>query len=188
MKKRIAVFVGSLRKESFNRKIAKALISLAPSSLDMEIIEIGQLPLYNQDFDSEGKPPESWVQFREKVKTFDGVLFATAEYNRSTPAVLKNALDVGSQPAGHNIWDKKPGAIISASPGAMGGFGANHHIRQSLVFLNIPCMQQPEAYLSGVSKLMDDKGNITNDDTKKFLKKFIESYATWVETITIAKP
>lgn len=185
MKKKIAVFVGSLRKESFNRKIAKILMQLAPASVQMEIIEIGQLPIYNQDLDD--APPEAWVQFRQKVSEFDGVLFVTPEYNRSMPAVLKNALDVGSRPYGKSVWNGKPGAVISVSPGAVGGFGANHHLRQSLVFLNVPCMQQPEAYLGGVAKLLDDAGNITNDDTKKFLSQFIEAFARWVEINAIVK-
>ena len=136
--KKIAVFVGSLRKESFNRKMAKALIGLAPESLQLEIVEIGGLPLYDQDLDDEGRPPSAWTAFREQVKSFDGFLFVTPEYNRSVPAVLKNALDVGSRPYGKSIWGGKPGAVMSVSPGAIGGFGANHHLRQSLVFLNVP--------------------------------------------------
>ena len=182
MQKKIAVLVGSLRKDSFNRKIAKTLIQLAPSSLDLEILEIGQLPLYNQDNDD--NPPEAWVKFRQDVLKFDGVLFVTPEYNRSTPAALKNALDVGSRPYGKSVWNAKPGAIISVSIGAIGGFGANHHLRQSLVFLNVPCMQQPEAYIGEVTKLLDEKGNVTNDNTRKFLTQFIETFAQWVETNT----
>lgn len=186
MKKKIAVLVGSLRKESFNRKIAKTLIQLAPASLEMEIIEIGQLPLYNQDGD-EGTPPEPWTQFRQKMVKFDGVLFVTAEYNRSVPAVLKNAIDVGSRPYGKSIWSKKPCAIVSASPGAIGGFGANHHLRQSLVFLDMPCLQQPEAYLSNVATLLDEKGNVTNEGTRKFLGQFMETFTHWVETNAAVK-
>lgn len=181
MKRKIAVFVGSLRKESFNRKIAKALMQLAPASLEMEIVEIGQLPLYNQDLD-EGTPPEAWTKFRQHVKGFDGVLFVTPEYNRSVPAVLKNAIDVGSRPYGSSVWDGKPGGVVSASPGAIGGFGANQHIRQSLVFLNVPCVQQPEMYISDVAKLLDEKGQVSNDGTKKLLSKFAETFAQWVET------
>jgi chromate reductase len=183
-KKKIAVIVGSLRKESFNRKLAKVLIQLS-KSLEMEIVEIGQLPHYNQDEDE--NPPAAWTQFRDKLKTFDGVLFVTPEYNRSVPGVLKNAIDVGSRPYGSSIWDKKPGAVISASPSAIGGFGANHHLRQSLVFLNVPCLQQPEAYIGGVDKLLDDKGNITNDDTRKFLSKFVDAFTHWVETNAATK-
>ncbi len=178
--RKIAVFVGSLRKASFNRKMAQALIALAPSSLSLEIVEIGQLPLYNQDLDEEGTPSE-WIAFRQKMAGFDGVLFLTPEYNRSVPAVLKNAIDVGSRPYGKSIWSKKPGAVISVSPGAIGGFGANHHLRQSLVFLDVPAMQQPEAYIGNAAGLFDDAGNLSNDNTRGFMQKFLESYAHWVE-------
>ncbi|MGZ6468398.1 MAG: NADPH-dependent FMN reductase, partial [Bdellovibrionota bacterium] len=136
--KNIAVIVGSLRKDSFNRKMANNLLKLAPETLKLEIIEIGQLPNYNQDLDED--PPRVWTDFRQKLKTFDGVIFVTPEYNRSVPGVLKNAIDVGSRPYGQNMWDGKAGAVISVSPGAVGGFGANHHLRQSLVFLNVPTM------------------------------------------------
>ena len=180
MAKNIAVFVGSLRKESFNRKMAKVLAALAHEALMLEIVEIGGLPLYNQDFDDGGNPPSAWIAFRKHVKTFDGLLFVTPEYNRSVPGVLKNALDVGSRPYGQNVWDGKPGAVISVSPGAIGGFGANHHLRQSLVFLNIPAMQQPEAYIGNATQLFDANGNITNETTREFLIKFMDTFATWV--------
>lgn len=181
MKWKIAVFIGSLRKESYNRRLAELLISLAPASLDMNIVEIGQLPFYNQDEDE--KPPESWRKFREQVQAFDGVLFLTPEYNRSIPAVLKNAIDVGSRPYGKSVWSGKPCAVISSSPGAIGGFGANHHLRQSLVFLNMPCMQQPEAYIGNVNTLLDEK----TEGTKKFLRSFMESFHKWIETNATAR-
>lgn len=174
----IAVFVGSLRKESLNRKLAKALAELAPSSLKLEIVEIGQLPLYNQDFDEDPSPV--YVEFRARVRAADGVLFVTPEYNRSVPGALKNALDVASRPYGQSAWNGKPGAVISASPGAIGGFGANHHLRQSLVFLNVPAMQQPEAYIGGADKLFDASGKLASDGTRKFLQQFIEAFANWV--------
>ncbi len=136
----VAVIVGSLRKESFNRKMAKALAELAPSSLKLEIVEIDQLTLYNQDLDE--SPPPAWVVFKQQVKAADAVLFVTPEYNRSIPGVLKNAIDVASRPYGQSAWDGKPGAVMSVSPGAMGGFGANQVLRQSLVFLNVPTLQQ----------------------------------------------
>jgi chromate reductase, NAD(P)H dehydrogenase (quinone) len=180
MTKKIAVFVGSLRKESFNRKMAEALTTLAPESLMLEIIEIGRLPLYDQDHDDGGNPPSEWIAFRERVKTFDGLLFVTPEYNRSVPGVLKNALDVGSRPYGQSVWGGKPGAVISVSPGAIGGFGANHHLRQSLVFLDVPAMQQPEAYIGGAAQLFDAGSNITNEMTRQFLIKFMDAFATWV--------
>jgi len=180
MTKKIAVFVGSLRRESFNRKMARALMALAPESLSFEVIEIGGLPLYNQDDDDEGTPPSAWTEFRQQVKSFDGVLFVTPEYNRSVPAVLKNALDVGSRPYGQSVWGGKPGAVVSVSPGAIGGFGANHHLRQSLVFLDIPAMQQPEAYIGGAAQLFDAEGNMTNEGTREFLRKFMDLFAAWV--------
>ena len=174
----VAVLVGSLRKESINRKVAKALAELAPSSLKLEIVEIDQLPLYNQDFDE--NPPLAYTDFRARVKAADAVLFVTPEHNRSVPAALKNALDVASRPYGQSAWNGKPGAVISVSPGASGGFGANHHLRQSLVFLNVPTMQQPEAYIGGADKLFDASGKLANDGTRKFLQQFIEVFANWV--------
>lgn len=180
MSKKIAVIVGSLRKESYNRKIANTLISLAPPSLELHIIEIGDLPLYNQDLD-EGPIPEAWTRFREQMKTCQGVLFITPEYNRSVPGALKNAIDVGSRPYGQSIWSKKPGAVVSVSPGAIGGFGANHHLRQSFVFLDIPVLQQPESYIGQAASLFNEQGTLINEDTKKFLQKFIDTYAEWVE-------
>lgn len=177
--KDVAVFVGSLRKESFNRKMAHVLRELAPPSLKLEIVEIGQLPLYNQDHDA--NPPASWTVFRDRVRSADAVLFVTPEYNRSVPAVLKNAIDVASRPYGKNNWDAKPGAVVSVSPGAIGGFGANHHLRQSLVFLNVPTMQQPEAYVGGADKLFDGDGKLTVPATREFLAKYLQAFAAWVE-------
>ena len=178
MAKDIAVIVGSLRKDSFNRKMANALRELAPASLKLEIVEIGQLPLYNQDLDAD--PPAAWKEFRARIKKADGVLFVTPEYNRSIPAPLKNAIDVGSRPYGQSAWDGKPTAIVSVSPGGIGGFGANHHLRQSFVFLNMLAMAQPEAYVGGADKLFDASGKITNDGTRDFMTKFMEAYAAWV--------
>jgi chromate reductase len=180
MSKKIAVIVGSLRKESFNRKMAHALIKLAPSSLNLQIIEIGDLSLYNQDLDDEGHVPSPWKHFREQIKTCDGVIFVTPEYNRSIPGVLKNALDVGSRPYGQSVWSKKPGAVISVSPGVIGGFGANQHLRQTFVFLDIPALQQPEAYIGQAGNLFNEQGDIASEETKKFIKQFIDTYADWV--------
>jgi chromate reductase, NAD(P)H dehydrogenase (quinone) len=176
--KRIAVIVGSLRKESFCRKTAKALMSVAPESLALEILEIGELQMYNQDL--EEKPPVAWLEFRNRLKGFDGVLFVTPEYNRSVPAVLKNAIDIGSRPREASAWDGKPGAVVSVSPGALGGFGANHHLRQSLVFVNVLVMAKPEAYIGGAAKLFDDSGNLINDSTRDFFKMFMAAFADWV--------
>src|SRR5476649_2476769 len=152
----IAVIVGSLRKDSINRKVANALVELAPEGLKLSIVEIGQLPIYNQDGDE--NPPAAWTEFRERIKASDAVLFVTPEHNRSVPAALKNAIDIGSRPYGKSAWSGKPGAVVSASPGGIGGFGANHHLRQSLVFLNVPAMAQPEAYLGAADKLFDAAG------------------------------
>lgn len=176
---KIAILVGSLRKESYNRKMAEALITLAPENLELEIISIGELQLYNEDLDT--APPAEWVAFRNKLVGFDGVLFVTPEYNRSVPAVLKNAIDVGSRPYGKSCWNGKPGAVVSVSPGVIGGFGANHHLRQSLVFLNVPAMPQPEAYIGGAANLFDAEGTLTNDGTRKFMATFMAQFAQWVE-------
>lgn len=177
--KDVVVLVGSLRKDSFNRRMAHALRELAPPALALEVVEIGQLPLYNQDEDA--NPPAAWTAFRDRVRKADAVLFVTPEYNRSVPAVLKNAIDVGSRPYGKSVWDGKPGAIVSVSPSAIGAFGANHHLRQSLVFLNVPAMQQPEAYVGGADKLFDADGKLTNPSTRDFLAKYMQAYAAWVE-------
>ncbi|MDD1974781.1 MULTISPECIES: NADPH-dependent FMN reductase [Pseudomonas] len=174
----VAVVVGSLRKESFNRKVALALSQLAPANLRLKIVEIGDLPLYNEDIDVD--PPAAYKAFREQIRSSDAVLFVTPEYNRSVPGVLKNAIDVGSRPYGQSAWSGKPGAVISVSPGAVGGFGANHHLRQSLVFLDVPCMQQPEAYIGGAASLFDDDGKLS-EKTRPFLQTFIDKYAVWVE-------
>ncbi len=179
--KMIAVLVGSLRRESLTRKMAKALMNLSPASLKLEIIEIGGLPLYNQD--NEDNLPAAWTEFRDRIKNVAGVLFVTPEYNRSVPRALKNALDVGSRPYGKSAWDGKPGAVVSVSPGAIGGFGANHHLRQSMVFLNMPAMQQPEAYIGQAANLFDEHGILVNEPTREFAKKFMLAFATWVETV-----
>lgn len=177
----IAVLVGSLRKDSFNRHVAKALIKLAPDNLRFEMLEIGQLPHYDQDGDDVGPLPAEWETFRAQVKVADAVLFVTPEYNRSVPGVLKNAIDVGSRPYGKSAWDGKPAAVMSVSVGGTGGFGANHHLRQSLVFLNMPTLQQPEAYVGNVTSLLDASGDLTNDATSGFFVAFIEAFAAWIE-------
>ncbi|MGV8946129.1 MAG: NADPH-dependent FMN reductase [Lutibacter sp.] len=179
-KHKIAVIVGSLRKESFNLKTAKAMMAMAPESFDMELLDISGLPMFNQDL--EANPPKEWVTLKEKISAVDGLLFLTPEYNRSVPAVLKNAIDVGSRPYGKNSWNGKPGAIVSVSTGNISGFGANHHLRQSLTFVNVPAMAQPEAYIGGASELFDDKGELINDSTKGFLKSFMNAFEKWVDT------
>ncbi|HEY5998396.1 MAG TPA: NAD(P)H-dependent oxidoreductase [bacterium] len=179
--RKVAVIVGSLREGSYNRKMARALIGLAPAALASEIVEIGQLPLYNQDL--EERPPALWTDFRARIRSFDAVLFVTPEYNRSMPGVLKNAIDVGSRPYGKSVWARKPAAVVSVSPGAIGGFGANHHLRQSLVFLDMPALQQPEAYIGGAAGLFDDAGRLVNDETREFAVGFMTAFAAWIETV-----
>ncbi|WP_434458238.1 NAD(P)H-dependent oxidoreductase [Stutzerimonas urumqiensis] len=174
----VAVLVGSLRKASINRKLALALSDLAPESLKLDIIEIGDLPLYNEDIDGPSAPAP-YERFREQLKAADALLFVSPEYNRSIPAPLKNAIDVGSRPYGQSAFSGKPGAVLTASPGAMGGFGANHHIRQCMVFLDVPLMQQPEAYLGGAASFFDEQGQLS-DGIRPFLQKFIDAYAGWV--------
>jgi chromate reductase len=176
----VAVFVGSLRKASFTRRIANVLATVAPPSLRLDIVEIGHLSFYNQDNEGDVPPPD-WTAFRNRVRSTDAVLFVTPEYNRSMPGVLKNAIDVGSRPFGKSAWDGKPGGVVSVSPGALGAFGANHHLRQSLVFLNIPAMPQPEVYIGGVAAMFDAEGNFTNDGTKQFLGKFMTAFASWID-------
>jgi chromate reductase len=177
----IAIVVGSLREGSLNRKLAHELIRLAPAGLSFAEVGIGALPLYNQDLD--GAPPAEWESFRAAIRPRDAVLFVTPEYNRSIPGVLKNAIDVGSRPYGHSVWARKPGAIISCSPGAMGGFGSNHHLRQSCVFLDIPVMPQPEAYLGHMGDAFDEAGRLRDEKTAGFLRRFMAAYADWVEKI-----
>jgi chromate reductase len=175
----VAVLVGSLRKASYNRKMALALAKLAPESLKLSIVEIGALPLYNEDL--EAPPPQPWVDFRAAVPANNAVLFVTPEYNRSVPGGLKNAIDVGSRPYGQSVWSRKPCAVVSVSPGAIGGFGANHHLRQSLVFLDMPVLQQPEAYVGGAATLFAEDGSIASDGTRKFLTGLLGSFADLIE-------
>jgi chromate reductase len=175
----VVVLVGSLRKESYTRKIALAIAGLAPPTLRLEIVEIRDLPLYDQDLDAQ--PPAPWVAFRKRIAAAEAVLFATPEYNRSVPGVLKNAVDVGSRPYGAGALNGKPAAVVSVSPGALAAFGANHHLRQSLVFLGMPTMAQPEAYLGNVAALLDPQGHLANDTTRDLLRKFIEAFAAWIE-------
>lgn len=175
----VALLIGSLRKDSFSRKVATGLNSITPEGMALTTIEIGDLPFYNPDLDSD-TPPEAWKRFRSEVSKANSVLFVTPEYNRSVPAALKNALDVGSRPYGNSVWSGKPAAIISCSPGNISGFGANHHLRQSLVFLDMPTLQQPEAYLAQVDKLVDDKGDLVRD-TAKFLAGFLKSFDSFAQ-------
>jgi chromate reductase len=175
----VAVVVGSLRKESYNRKMALAIAGMAPPSLKFEIVEIGNLPHFNQD--QEATPAPESVAFKARIQKADAVLFLTPEYNRSVPGVLKNAIDVASRPYGKSAWDGKPAAIMSVSPSAIGAFGANHHLRQSLVFLNMPALQQPEAYIGQAATLFDAAGKLANEQTREFVAKFIAAFAALIE-------
>ena len=183
----VAVIVGSLRKDSVGRKAALALAKLAPPHLNLEIVEIGDLPLYNEDIEASGAPA-SWTRFREQLRQSDAVLFVTPEYNRSVPGALKNAIDVGSRPYGSSAWSGKPGAVISLSPGAIGGFGANHHLRQSLVFLDMPMLQAPEAYVGDAFSLFDEAGELKSEGTKAFFESFMSAFADWIERTRMQPP
>jgi chromate reductase, NAD(P)H dehydrogenase (quinone) len=179
---KIAILVGSLREGSINRKVARSICALRGDNLDCSMIEIGDLPLYNQDLDS--NPPKQWVRFRQHIAAADGVLFVSPEYNRGIPGVLKNAIDVGSRPYGQSVFDKKPAAIVTASPGSIGGFGSNHQIRQAAVFLNMPVMQQPEAYLGNVGEDSFDEGGCLKDGPVKDLVTVLaHAFSGWVDMI-----
>jgi chromate reductase len=179
---KIAIIVGSLRKESLNRKVAGSICAIRGDNLDCSMIEIGDLPLYNQDLDV--SPPEQWVRLRDEIRPADGVLFVSPEYNRGIPGVLKNAIDVGSRPYGQSIFDKKPAAIVTVSPGAIGGFGANHQIRQACVFLNMPVMQQPEAYLGHVTDdSFDENGSLKQPALLELVTKLAHAFHDWVDMI-----
>lgn len=178
-KKKIGVIVGSLRKNSYSQSVADCVTKLAPADFDMQQIEIGNLPLYNQDFDGRDDM-EEYNRFRKTIKSLDAVLFITPEHNRSVPAALKNALDVGSRPYGASSWSGKPGAVISQSYGVIGGFGANHHLRQVLSFLDIHTMGQPECYLSEIQHSLNENGDIVSERTIDFLQSYMQAFENWV--------
>jgi chromate reductase len=178
----VAIVVGSLRPGSINRKVGRSICAFASDKLDCRIVEIGDLPLYNQDYDANS--PEPYVRFRQQIAAADGVLFCTPEYNRGVPGVLKNAIDVGSRPYGQSVWDKKPAAIISASPGGIGGFGAQHQLRQACVYLNMPVMQQPEAYLGHVTEdAFDESGCLKEGPLRQLVLQLAAAFAEWVDVI-----
>jgi len=183
---KIAIVVGSLRKDSINLKVAKSLCAMAHERLDCDIVPIGDLPLYNQE--SDGDPPEQYVRFREEIGRAHGVLFVTPEYNRGVPGVLKNAIDVGSRPYGKSVWNQMPAAIVSASPGSIGGFGANHQVRQACVFLNMPVMQHPEAYLGHVTDdNFDADGCLKDGPLKDLILSLSKAFGDWVHLIHQAR-
>jgi len=178
-KRRVAVFVGSLRRDAFSRRLAEALKALQPASLELDLISL-DMPLYNQDLETDN-PPAAWTVFRKRVAECDAILIVTPEYNRGMPAAVKNALDVGSRPYGTGVVNGKPCAVASNSPGALGGFGANHQVRHTVVFLDMPMMQQPEIYLGGVDKAIEPGGKVTADSTKQLIEKFLAKFADWIE-------
>jgi NAD(P)H-dependent FMN reductase/ketosteroid isomerase-like protein len=178
---KIAIVIGSLRKKSLTRKVANALVSVAPGNLACSFIEIGDLPLYNEDL--EETPPASWLRFRADIKGHDAILFLTPEYNRSLSGCIKNAVDVGSRPQGKNLFDGLPAGVVSVTPYKLGAFGANHALRQTFVYLNMPVMQQPEAYISEAGDLFDAGDGFKREDTRKFFTQYMAAFAQWVETI-----
>lgn len=175
----VAVFVGSLRKGSITRLVANALIAVAPPRLRFEVIEIRELTHY--DFDLEEDVPAPWKTFRERMQRAEAMLFVTPEYNRSVPGALKNAIDVGSRPPPASVWRGKPAGVVSMSPGMLGGFGANHHLRQSLVCLDVATMPAPEVYVGGAAKLFDEQGKLTNDASKEVFTKYMTAFDRWVD-------
>jgi chromate reductase len=176
---KVAVLVGSLRKDSINRKLAKAVERLAPPELSFEHVRIDNLPLYNQDFDSDYPPV--CQQLKAQIKAADALLFVTPEYNRSIPGVLKNAIDIASRPYGSSAFANKPGGVIGISVGATGTALSQQHLRNVLAYLDVPLMGQPEVFLKFSDGLIDDEGNIGVESTKKFLQGFVDRYVEWVK-------
>lgn len=183
---RVATLVGSLRRESYTRRVVNTLRDLAKDRMEIEIVPIAALPMYSEDDDADA-PPVAWRELREQVRNADAVLFATPEYNRSIPGAMKNAIDVGSRPYGASVWGGKPAAVLSVSPGSLGGFGANHHLRQCLTFLDMPVLQQPEVYLGDVSAVMDANGVITRKETVEFLGAFLGAFEHWIRRLRLEK-
>lgn len=173
----VAVVVGSLRKDSFNRAVAQAVVKLAPADFTFKEVAIAALPLYNQDAD--GHEEDAVLQFRQEIAASDAIMFATPEYNRSMPGVLKNALDQGSRPWGKSVWAGKPAAVIGVSPGIMGTALAQQHLKSVLSFLSMPTLCQPEIYLQFKEGLLDASGNI-GEASKGFLQGFMDAYTAWV--------
>lgn len=179
MSYRIAVVVGSLRRDSFNRQLAAALSALAPRELEFVPVRIDDLPLYNQDDDN--NPSEPVRRLKTGIAAAQGVLFVTPEYNRSVPGVLKNAIDHGSRPYGQSVWAGKPAAVAGVSIGSIGTALAQQHLRNILAYLDMPTLGQPEVFLQNKPGLFTEQGGIGDDGTKQFLQKFVESFAAWVK-------
>jgi len=181
-KKTIGILVGSLRRDSFSKKVALYLAGLLEDQFTVKFPDISGLALYNEDLDN-GDIPGEWRELREEVKALDAVLLVTPEYNRSVPAVLKNALDVASRPSGESVWGGKPGAVVSVSPGKIGGFGANNHLRQIATCLNIIMMQKPEAYIGGIAGAVDDTG-VSDKSMQDYLREVAAEFTDWVNKFT----
>jgi chromate reductase len=177
-KYQIAVIVGSLRRDSFNRKLANALAKLAPSEFSFKQVQIGDLPLYNQDDDAQ--QAASVLRLKNDLKAAQGFLFVTAEYNRSIPGVLKNAIDHASRPYGQSAWGGKPAGVLGVSVGATGTALAQQHLRNVLAYLDVPTLGQPEAFIQATEGLFDAAGNI-GTDSKKFLQSWMDQYLAWVK-------
>lgn len=175
---KVAVLIGSLRKESFNKRLAKAVEKLAGDQLSFDMVRIDDLPLYNQDLDN--NYPETWTRLKKGIEAADAILVITPEYNRSIPGVLKNAMDIASRPWGTNSFAKKPAAVIGASIGAQGTAVAQAHVDNIMLYLDTRLMPQPEVYLKVDDELLDAEGNISNDGTRKFLKSFVDAFVAWI--------
>lgn len=175
----IGVIVGSLRRDSINRKLASALVKLGPPEFSFNLLQIGDLPLYNQDDDDH--QAESVIRLKNEVKGSSGIIFVTPEYNRSVPGVLKNALDNASRPYGQSAWAGKPAGVLGASVGSIGSALAQQHLRNTLAYLDMPTMGQPEVFLQVKEGFFDEAGNVANRETVKFLQGWMDRYAAWVK-------
>jgi chromate reductase, NAD(P)H dehydrogenase (quinone) len=185
--RRVATIVGSLRKDAFSRRAAEALHALQPPTLNLDFVEIRDLPLYNFDLET-SDPPTPWTEFRNRVRDADAVLFVTPEYNRGTPAAVKNAVDVGSRPWGKSVWDRKSCGIVSTSPGPLGGYSANHQLRQNLSYFAMDIMMQPEMYLTFIDKSVGPGGQVLNDPTRELFTKYLTEFASWIERCHMRAP
>jgi chromate reductase len=178
--RRVALILGSVRKDALSRRAAKALIAMQPPTLNLELVEVGDLPFYNQELET-ASPPAQWTRFRDAVKDVAAVLFVTPEYNRGVPGAMKNAVDVGSRPWGKGVWEGKPYAVVSTSPGPLGGYSANHQLRQNLSYFTMFLMHQPEMYLGTIDKLVDASGKVTDDKARELFTQFLTQFAAWIE-------
>lgn len=178
---KVGIIVGSIREDSFSGLWAKQIAELYPSDVEVSFLEIAQLPLYNQDHDANS--PAEYTEFRNKVAAQDAIVFVTPEHNRSVPAALKNALDVASRPWGESVWGGKPALIASQSISPLSGFGANHHLRQSLAFLDMPTVQQPEVYLANSQDQFDENGALKSEDTKAFLQSAVDAHVNLINKL-----